>query len=214
MDPKTIGEQIKQAYPQYANVDSATLGNKYLTKYGGAISAVKTGKMKLSDIPEAQRVGVSLGLAPNDVGTETAAQQTSQAKLTDVTKSLDLLEKNLKQIEVSGPIAGRLSFLNSFSGGGIFPEAADYEALRKSLIGPLARQISGEVGVLTDRDIARAEGLLPKITDAKKVRENKLNNLRELIKGKMSTNSIDTLQKSGVLPNQQPKSRFTIEVIQ
>lgn len=35
-DPATVGKQIKQKYPQYANIDDATLGQKYIQKYGGA----------------------------------------------------------------------------------------------------------------------------------------------------------------------------------
>ena len=42
MDPKAIGIQIQKAYPQYANTDPSVLGSKYLSKYGGAISAVQT----------------------------------------------------------------------------------------------------------------------------------------------------------------------------
>ena len=106
----------------------------------------------------------------------------TKAKMTSVQQALDILKPNLAQAEVTGPIMGNLALLaNKVTGGGAAPEIADYEALRKSLIGPLARAISGEVGVLTDRDIARAEGLLPKISDAKKVRENKLKNLQDLI---------------------------------
>ena len=127
--------------------------------------------------------------------------QKRELKFSDVKQNIDLLEKNLNEIEVSGPLAGRLTLLNMFTGGGVFPEAADYEALRKSLIAPLARAISGEVGVLTDRDIARAEGLLPKITDAKKVRENKLKNLRTILSERTQTET-------------QPSSRFKIEAIE
>ena len=128
-----------------------------------------------------------------------AEEEKRQVKYSDVEQSVNLLEKNLKEIEVSGPLAGRLSLLNIFTGGAIYPEVADYNALRKSLIGPLARAISGEVGVLTDKDIARAEGLLPKVTDAQKVRENKLKNLRQIIKERTQT---------------KVKSRFKIEAIE
>jgi len=110
-----------------------------------------------------------------------AEEEKAELKMETLSSSLDVLEKNLKQIEVRGPMAGRLGWLSRISGGAIYPEVSDYEALRKGLIGPVARAISGEVGVLTDKDIARAENLLPKVTDTPELTKRKLNNLRELI---------------------------------
>jgi hypothetical protein len=107
-----------------------------------------------------------------------------RAKLTDLEHSMYVLEKNYDQLfkQGRGPIRGRSALLLSgITGGTLFPETADYEALRKGLIGPVARAISGEVGVLTDRDIKRAEDMLPKVSDAPKVAERKLNNLKELV---------------------------------
>lgn len=149
-------------------------------------------------------------IQPNATTGLTATQQAQQTKIKDVKDSVDLLEKNLKEVEVSGPLSssliGKYSLLNKITGGGLFPQATDYEALRKSLIGPLARSISGEVGVLTDKDIERAEGLLPKATDPKKVRENKLKNLREII-AKRAGGATTT-------PTPTTKSRFKIEAIE
>lgn len=61
------------------------------------------------------------------------------------------------------------------------PNVASYNAFRDSQIGPLARAISGEVGVLTDRDIKRAEGLLPKITDSPEIAQQKLSRLKSVL---------------------------------
>lgn len=169
----------------------------YIVKQGVSAKDVQTNPLGLrSQIQE-----VSSGNYKPELST---TDQKTVNKYTDVTKSVDLLEKNLNEIEVSGPITGRLAFLNKLTGGGVYPEVADYEALRKSLIGPLARTISGEVGVLTDKDISRAEDLLPKVTDAKKLKANKLKNLRQLIKEKSQT----------ISKKNKPTSRFTIEAIE
>lgn len=205
MEPQTIGEQIKKAFPQYAKRDALELGTKYLQKYGGAVTAIQSGRLKLTDIPEAQRVGVSIGLNAANVNKPlTTEQEKQEEKLTNVRQSADILKKNLEETEAQGPLMGRgAQVLNFLSGGGAAPEVADYEALRKSLIGPLARAISGEVGVLTDKDISRAEGLLPKVSDAKKLRENKFKNLMEIISVKSKTSA------------QTPSgSRFTIEAVE
>lgn len=133
---------------------------------------------------------------------DTAAQEKEQSKVAGIEQALTLLRQNLGETEVQGPLLGTgANLLNKVSGGAVAPQVADYEALRKSLIGPLARSISGEVGVLTDKDIARAEGLLPKITDSKKLRENKIKNLERVIAQKKGT----TGTKIG---------KFTIEAIE
>lgn len=67
---------------------------------------------------------------------------------------------------------------------GVASREKAYEAIRKASIGPLARAISGEVGVLTDRDIARVEGLLPKLTDTPQEAQMKLANLRAAIQSR------------------------------
>lgn len=63
MDPILIGKKIKEAYPQYASRDDAELGTSYLKKYGGAISSVRSGQLKLTDLPADQRAGVGLGVS-------------------------------------------------------------------------------------------------------------------------------------------------------
>jgi len=106
----------------------------------------------------------------------------TQKKVAGLTSTINVLEKNLGQVQLRGAIAGKFGKgIAALTGGGLATQTADYEALRKGLIGPVARAISEEVGVLTDRDIKRAEGLLPKVTDSRKLAQNKINNLRELI---------------------------------
>lgn len=206
MDPIVLGKKIKEIYPQYANRDDAELGTKYLQKYGGAVSAVQSGRLKITDIPDTTRVGVSIGLNALKTPELPSADQEKQAeKLQSVRESASVLQKNLAETEAQGPILGRgAEFLNFLSGGAAAPQVADYEALRKSLIGPLARAISGEVGVLTDKDIARAEGLLPKITDADQLRKNKIKNLMDLLNA----------HSGGGQTPQKTQGRFTIEAVE
>ena len=126
---------------------------------------------------EEKRTLESGGIKPS------AEQEKQTTKLSTVEVNVNELEKQLNQIGGAsrGKLGGTLGkLLAGATGGEINPDVADYEALRKALIGPLARAISGEVGVLTDRDIARAEGLLPKVTDSKKLAKRKLENLRSI----------------------------------
>ena len=146
-----------------------------------------------------------------EIPTPKTTEQVKQAgKYSDVEKSINLLEQNLKQAELKGPASRPLAFINSLTSGSIFPETADYNSLRKSLIGPLARTISGEVGVLTDKDIARAEGLLPKLTDAAKVRENKLNNLRQLLAEKQGKQFTPASMEEGQQTGRNPIVNFLL----
>ena len=111
-----------------------------------------------------------------------AKEEEKVGKFEDVESNLNLLLENLAEVDSRGPVGGGLStFMSKMSGGASNPDVADYEALRQSMIGPLARTISGEVGVLTDQDISRAEKLLPKISDDPRAAEKKVANLRKLI---------------------------------
>ena len=137
---------------------------------------------------------------------ESAEERKQKQKLSDLSSSLDVLEQNFKQVEAQGPILGRgAGLISKLTSGAAFGEIADYDSLRKGMIGPVARAISGEVGVLTDRDIARAENLLPKVSDDPKLAQRKLNNLRDLISRKGGTGPIEGIEgvstkKSGAGP--------------
>lgn len=191
MDPQTIGKKLKQYYPQYAQLDDAELGQKYIAKFGASIEAVKSGQLKVKDLPANQQIAV--GAFANEAGIPapkeaiSAEAEKRETKLSDVDISIDVLEKQLTEVKGRGRFGGTIGkLLAGATGGEYATDTADYEALRKSMIGPLARAISGEVGVLTDRDISRAEGLLPKPTDAKKLAKKKLDNLRALVNAKRS----------------------------
>ena len=158
---------------------------------------VRQGVLDVGDIATSDP-STALRLTQEGIKPKGSAEEQKQAqKMTDLEQSVSLLEKNYREIEATGPVKGRATkLLSGLTGGAVAPEIADYEALRQSMIGPLARAISGEVGVLTDRDIGRAENLLPKVGDTPKVAEKKLNNLKTII-----------AEKTGKEPELQPEPK-------
>ena len=81
--------------------------------------------------------------------------------------------------------AGKVaSIAGGVTGGALATDVALYESFRQAWLGPLARAISGEVGVLTDYDIKRAERMLPKVSDSGRLRQQKLQELRDEIAGR------------------------------
>ena len=57
----------------------------------------------------------------------------------------------------------------------------EYEALVNASVGPIARAVLGEVGVLTDKDVARARGALPSLTDTPEEARRKMANMRQIV---------------------------------
>jgi hypothetical protein len=71
MDPKAIGKKLKTTWTgatssdgrKYAEIPDEELGSMYIKKWGGSIEAVKSGQLKMTDIPEKNRVYVGVGLS-------------------------------------------------------------------------------------------------------------------------------------------------------
>lgn len=144
----------------------------------------------------------------------TADEKKQQMKLGTLSTNLKVLEQNLNQVEQRGVLGGGFGkFLAGVTGGAAFGETADYEALRKGLIGPVARAISGEVGVLTDRDISRAEQLLPKVTDDPKLAERKLANLNQLIQEQGGKNFREEVKPEQTLQNKSASGNPVIDFL-
>src|SRR3990167_1542750 len=183
-DVSAFGSYLKQKYPNRAKEIDAFVSNKQreeLARQG----VLDVGELTKTDPGAALRL-TQEGLKPKVE--ESAEERKQKQKLSDLGVSLDVLEQNFKQVEAQGPILGRgAGLISKLTSGAAFGQIADYDALRKGMIGPVARAISGEVGVLTDRDIARAENLLPKVSDDSKLAQRKLNNLRDLISRKSGT---------------------------
>ena len=143
-----------------------------------------------------------------------ANQEKAMGKISDAASIADQIEQSLADAGGGGGIGGFITAAKTKIPGAASGAKA-YEALRKASIAPLARSISGEVGVLTDRDIARAEGLLPKITDTPEEAALKLRNLRIAIESRKSNiSSFDQNSASDALmsinQNQQSPNRFSL----
>jgi hypothetical protein len=85
------------------------------------------------------------------------------------------------------------------------PDVAVYNSARKGFLATIARA-TGERGVLTDRDVMRAQQLIPGIFDSKEVATGKLLMLREFITGmKDRTITNYTQPMAGVLSGLVPE---------
>jgi hypothetical protein len=75
-----------------------------------------------------------------------------------------------------------------------------YEAIRNPLVTTLARSIAGEKGVLTDRDFARAEKMVPTSFDSPEQAQAKFEQIRKLVGVSLggSTPQAGNTTKSGV----------------
>lgn len=98
----------------------------------------------------------------------------------------DVYDQISQAFSEAGGGRGRIpGIVGKYAGSaGLDSDAYNYNQFRDSLVAPLARAISGEVGVLTDADIKRADGLLPKITDSQKEANNRLRKLQGAISQK------------------------------
>jgi hypothetical protein len=76
----------------------------------------------------------------------------------NVTYTLNLINDKLSKIEQRGPIVGRIRGANPYD-----VPAQEIENLVTSVVPGLARGVFGEVGVLTDTDVARYMKLVPNI---------------------------------------------------
>ena len=109
-----------------------------------------------------------------------ANTQKEMIKIGNAENIVDQIEEDFSSVGITGRGIGQAKGLFSELTGAS-PKIRAYEAERQASIGPLARAISSEVGVLTDQDIKRAERLLPKLNDTQEEAILKINNLRRLI---------------------------------
>ena len=61
------------------------------------------------------------------------------------------------------------------------PAAAAYQDSKQAFLGVISRNLGGEKGVLTDRDIGRLDNMLPSFRDTTAIRDFKLQMIQTLI---------------------------------
>lgn len=197
MDPAVIGKQLKQQYPQYAQMDDAALGQKYLQKYGGAVQAVQGGQLKVTDIPEAQRVGVAIGLNATGYKAPEKAADTKNKESYDAALNLiNNLEGHYQNAGGasfgSGPEGRILGFLTSLQGKAGFNDNASAYEREKSGFAATLKQLTGDTGVLTDQDYARLSKLLPDLGSTPGEAKSLLNDLRSQMAAKFQGGQTNT----------------------
>lgn len=91
-----------------------------------------------------------------------------------VSRLFDEITPNLK-----GPIEGRTKGpIQGFLGN---TGVRVYDDMKKAFIGNISRSILLEKGVLTDKDVERAAGLLPKLEDTDEIKTKKINEINNLL---------------------------------
>ena len=134
----------------------------------------------------AEQSAIGIPLTPEEEVLEKldANQQKTLGSLDSAASIANKIESMIQAIDPInfGPLARVAGFFQrGLAGAGLDPAAKTFLDYRQSVIAPLARAISGEVGVLTDNDIARAEGLLPNIGESQAEVDRKIINLKESI---------------------------------
>lgn len=124
----------------------------------------------------------------------TSSEVEKITQLNSVASSLDLLEQKLNEIpqRERGPIWGRVRGANPYD-----VQAQEIQNIITSITPGLARGVFGEVGVLTDTDMARYSRLLPNPSTPAPLAQRNIKNLREkLMDSKIQ--QIETMRKAGM----------------
>jgi hypothetical protein len=108
--------------------------------------------------------------------TVTATDTKRLSDFNSVIYTLNVIEEKLRKIEQRGPIVGQVRGRNPYD-----PDAQEIENLVTSVVPGLARGVFGEVGVLTDTDVARYMKLVPNIRTAPESARRAFGNLRDKV---------------------------------
>ena len=108
-----------------------------------------------------------------------------------VSYTLDVIEDKLNKIKQRGPIVGQVRGRVPYD-----VDAQEIENLVTSIVPGLARGVFGEVGVLTDTDVARYKALIPNIRTDARVAERAFINLRNKIAASKKS-KLEALRDSG-----------------
>jgi hypothetical protein len=120
------------------------------------------------------------------------AEQTKiLANISEVAAALDSIEPELNAVENRGPIMGLIRGANPYD-----VVAQRIEALVNGLVPKVARGVFGEVGVLTDQDIAHYKKILPSMKSQPELATVLLADLRRKLDQTRIAN-LDVFQKAG-----------------
>ena len=120
------------------------------------------------------------------------AEQTKiLANIGEVAAALDSIEPELNAVENRGPIMGLIRGANPYD-----VVAQRIEALVNGLVPKVARGVFGEVGVLTDQDIAHYKKILPSMRSQPELATLLLSDLRRKL-DQTRTANLDVFQKAG-----------------
>ena len=124
----------------------------------------------------------------------TSSEVEKFTQLDSVGYSLDLLEQKLNKIpeRERGPIYGKVRTANPYD-----VSAQEVQNIITSITPGLARGVFGEVGVLTDTDMARYSKLLPNPATPPDLAKLNMDNLREKL-ADSKIKQIETMRKAGM----------------
>lgn len=166
---KGLVDLIPETIEQKTQVVELSSGQKVLINS-------QTGNI-IKELEPAGQVQTTIAKLPTQAQEQIVKLQT----IDDNTKRLESLVNEIGT-KGFGPESRATGFIRKqLSKIGLDPIVRQFLDTRQSMIAPLARIISGEVGVLTDFDIKRAEGLLPRLGESKEEVRRKLKSLKETI---------------------------------
>lgn len=124
---------------------------------------------------------------------EVSQQQLNRLEALDqAERDLGHIEKQFQNFQQTGPVMGRLQYINPTNIGdrGLLEQAIN------AAVPNLARGVFREVGVLTDEDVKRYAQQFPTLADTPETRQRKLEALRQRI-GESRKASIEMLNQAG-----------------
>lgn len=155
------------------------------------VASIASGDYTVDKVPPTIKSDVMVEAQKRGLDTRTLAQRDLDAGAEQTIESLKQLREQATKTmtadtgpgaKFQGVAQGALNYV------GLAPETRKWE-MQQAKLSMLARQM-GEKGVLTDRDVDRVIGMLPKLTDPDHIRDRALNDIEEVIftglRGKVS----------------------------
>ena len=201
MDATNKANSWKQTNPTYKLQELN--GTVYkVDERGNIVSTVSGGADKMLSVSEALALGVPFGTTESQAKGITPTSQQQKNTVLTLSKSdviikqiKDAIDKvNLADTAIGAKFKGLA--LNAQALAKTNVNAVAYKSLSQGLLAQLARA-TGEVGVLTDQDIARAKSLIPTFYDTKETATAKLEQLQSFFTDLKASASGQGINQSG-----------------